>query len=194
MITVIDLKAALGELKTLRGRTPETAEAEREGAFAKLSQYRDGGIFAAKFSGESAWERHPNGDEIVQIVEGKTTVHLMTDDGPHRSRLAPAWSSSCRRTPGTASKRPTASASSLRRRNRPSTSLLPPTIRAGATNRAASTNRAERAPPSGLQRSGVSGSSPNSTRPVVSNTRGFTPICWVIACTSRNARSSGQLV
>jgi len=24
MITVIDLKAALGELKTLRGRTPET--------------------------------------------------------------------------------------------------------------------------------------------------------------------------
>ena len=82
MITVIDLKAALGELKTLRGRTPETPEAEREGAFAKLSQYRDGGIFAAKFSGESAWERHPNGDEIVQIVEGKTTVHLMTDDGP----------------------------------------------------------------------------------------------------------------
>jgi mannose-6-phosphate isomerase-like protein (cupin superfamily) len=82
VITVIDLKAALGELKTLRGRTPETAEAEREGAFAKLSQYRDGGIFAAKFSGESAWERHPNGDEIVQIVEGKTTVHLMTDDGP----------------------------------------------------------------------------------------------------------------
>src|SRR5256885_4047893 len=82
MIAVIDLKAALGELKTLRGRTPETAEAEREGAFAKLSQYRDGGIFAAKFSGESAWERHPNGDEIVQIVEGKTTVHLMTDDGP----------------------------------------------------------------------------------------------------------------
>jgi len=47
-----------------------------------LSQYRDGGIFAAKFSGESAWERHPNGDEIVQIVEGKTTVHLLTDDGP----------------------------------------------------------------------------------------------------------------
>jgi len=82
MITVIDLKAALGKLRTLRGRTPETPEAEREGAFAKLSPYRDGGIFAAKFSGESAWERHPNGDEIVQIVEGKTTVHLLTDDGP----------------------------------------------------------------------------------------------------------------
>ena len=38
MIAVIDLKAALGELKTLRGRTPETAEAEREGALRILSK------------------------------------------------------------------------------------------------------------------------------------------------------------
>ena len=82
MITTLDLKGEITKLKMLHGRTPETPEAEREGAFAKLSQYRDGGIFAAKFSGESAWERHPNGDEIVQIVEGSTTVHLLTDDGP----------------------------------------------------------------------------------------------------------------
>jgi mannose-6-phosphate isomerase-like protein (cupin superfamily) len=82
MITVLDLKRELAKLRSLHGRTPETPEVEREGAFAKLSQYRDGGIFAAKFSGESAWERHPNGDEIVQIVEGKTTVHLLTDEGP----------------------------------------------------------------------------------------------------------------
>jgi mannose-6-phosphate isomerase-like protein (cupin superfamily) len=88
MINVIDIKAVLGELKTLRGRTPETPEAEREGAFAKLSQYRDGGIFAAKFQGESPWERHPNGDEIVQIVEGATTVHLMTKDGPQSVALS----------------------------------------------------------------------------------------------------------
>ena len=44
------------------------------------------------------------------------------------------------------------------------------------------------------QRSGVSGSRPNSTRPVDCMTRGCTPMCCVIACTSRNARSSGQLV
>jgi mannose-6-phosphate isomerase-like protein (cupin superfamily) len=87
MITVIDLKGELGKLRTLRGRTPETPEAEREGAFAKLAPYRDGGMFAAKFSGESAWERHPNGDEIVQIVEGATIVHLMTADGPQSVAL-----------------------------------------------------------------------------------------------------------
>src|SRR5258708_23066016 len=87
MVTVIDLKGELGKLRTLRGRTPETPEAEREGAFAKLAPYRDGGMFAAKFSGESAWERHPNGDEIVQIVEGATIVHLMTADGPQSVAL-----------------------------------------------------------------------------------------------------------
>ena len=108
MITVIDLKAALGELKTLRGRTPETAEAEREGAFAKLSQYRDGGIFAAKFSGESAWERHPNGDELVQIVDGATTLHMMTEDGPQSYALSAGMVVIVPQGHGTTSRRRTA--------------------------------------------------------------------------------------
>jgi len=81
--TIIDLKAELGKLPMLRGRRPETTEAERKasGAFVTLAPYRDGNIYSAKFSGDAAWERHPNGDEIVQIVDGATTLHLMTDDG-----------------------------------------------------------------------------------------------------------------
>jgi quercetin dioxygenase-like cupin family protein len=81
MITVVDLKAEPAKLKMLKGRTPTTPESEREGAFARLGPYRDGGMFIAKFAGTSAWERHPNGDELVQIVEGATTIHLMTDAG-----------------------------------------------------------------------------------------------------------------
>jgi quercetin dioxygenase-like cupin family protein len=46
-----------------------------------LAPYRDGAIFSAKFAGTSAWERHPQGDEIVQIVDGVTTLHLMTAEG-----------------------------------------------------------------------------------------------------------------
>jgi mannose-6-phosphate isomerase-like protein (cupin superfamily) len=87
VITIKDLKGELGKLRRLEGRTPETPESAREGAFARLANYRDGGIFAAKFSGESSWERHPNGDEIVQIVEGATTLHLMTEDGPQSFAL-----------------------------------------------------------------------------------------------------------
>ena len=43
------------------------------------------------------------------------------------------------------------------------------------------------------QSKGVSDSRPNSTRPVEYMTRGCTPMCCVMICTSRNARSSGQL-
>src|SRR6201996_3360693 len=82
MLSTIDLNAEFAKLKMLRGRTPETPESEREGAFARLAPYRDGAIFTAKFAGEGAWERHPQGDEIVQIFDGTTTLHLLGDDGP----------------------------------------------------------------------------------------------------------------
>src|SRR5260221_12009835 len=49
MVTITDYQAAFARLKTLEGRTPETQAAAREGAFARLADYRDGGIFAAKF-------------------------------------------------------------------------------------------------------------------------------------------------
>ncbi len=81
MITVVDLKAEFAKLTMLKNRTPTSSEAERQGAFARLAPYRDGAIFTAKFTGKSAWERHPQGDEIVQIVDGATTLHLMTAEG-----------------------------------------------------------------------------------------------------------------
>ncbi|HVH73776.1 MAG TPA: cupin domain-containing protein [Stellaceae bacterium] len=81
MITILDLNMEFAKLKMLRGRTPETPAAEREGAFARLAPYRDGAVFTAKFAGEGAWERHPQGDEIVQIVDGATILHVVTDDG-----------------------------------------------------------------------------------------------------------------
>jgi quercetin dioxygenase-like cupin family protein len=81
MIATLDLKAEFAKLTMLKGRTPTSSEAERKGAFARLAPYRDGAIFAAKFAGTSAWERHPQGDEIVQIVDGATTLHLMTAEG-----------------------------------------------------------------------------------------------------------------
>jgi len=87
MITILDLNAEFAKLKMLRGRTPETTQEERQGAFARLAPYRDGAIFTAKFAGDAAWERHPNGDEIVQIVDGATTLHIMTDAGPQSLSL-----------------------------------------------------------------------------------------------------------
>lgn len=89
MITIVDLKAEFGKLAMLRGRTPEMLEAERKesGAFATLTPFRDGNIFSARFSGGGAWERHPNGDELVQVVDGATVLHIMTDEGPQSHTL-----------------------------------------------------------------------------------------------------------
>jgi len=85
--TILDLNAEFAKLKMLRGRTPETPEAERQGAFAQLAPYRDSAINVAKFSGEGPWERHINGDEIVQVVDGATTLHIMFEDGPQSFAL-----------------------------------------------------------------------------------------------------------
>ncbi|MBY0318764.1 MAG: cupin domain-containing protein [Reyranella sp.] len=81
MIAVLDLSAELGKLTMLRGRTPKSTAEEHDGAFARLAPYRDGAVFISKFSGTGAWERHPQGDEIVQILDGETTLRLMTDEG-----------------------------------------------------------------------------------------------------------------
>ena len=81
MVTPIDLKSAFAKLTMLEHRTPTSAPAEFEGAFGRVAPYRDGAIFTAKFAGKSAWERHPNGDEIVQVIDGATTLHLITPEG-----------------------------------------------------------------------------------------------------------------
>lgn len=81
MVTIVDVNAELAKLTMLRGRKPEMREADRKGAFATLTPFRDGNLFSAKFSGAGAWERHPNGDELVQIVDGATTLHAMTENG-----------------------------------------------------------------------------------------------------------------
>jgi mannose-6-phosphate isomerase-like protein (cupin superfamily) len=81
--TILDLKSTLAKMPMMQGRRPESTEAERKatGAFVTLAPYRDGNIYSAKFSGNAAWERHPNGDELVQIVDGSCTIHLMTENG-----------------------------------------------------------------------------------------------------------------
>src|ERR1700756_5000444 len=90
MIAIIDLKTELEKLNMLRERRPEMTEVERKesGGFATLAPFRDGNIFSAKFSGGGAWERHPNGDELVQVVDGSTTLHIMTEGGLQSHRLS----------------------------------------------------------------------------------------------------------
>ena len=82
MLKAIDIKAELEKLSSIHGSGKNTTAAEQSEAFITLAPYRDGGIFSGSFLGESHWERHQKGDEFVHILDGATTLTIVTDDGP----------------------------------------------------------------------------------------------------------------
>ena len=88
MIKTIHLNRDLADLVRLEGRGAHTTEEEAQASFKKLADFRDGGLFAASFSGSSGWERHLKGDEIVQIVEGSTRLDVIVDDEIESCHLA----------------------------------------------------------------------------------------------------------
>jgi len=81
MVKAVDIESELAKRPVLRGRTPDTPEVEAEEAFATLAGFGDGGLFAGSFEGESPWERHPNGDELVHILKGRARLTVLSDEG-----------------------------------------------------------------------------------------------------------------
>ena len=84
----INIENEFSRVSFLKGRTPETTGDEAKGAFALLSKYRDGGIYIGHYSGLSEWEKHSNGDEFVQVLDGKTTLILIENNQENRNSLA----------------------------------------------------------------------------------------------------------
>lgn len=75
-------------LEYLPNRTPDMAfSGGAEKAFAELSKYRDGAIYIGHYSGNSEWERHSSGDEIVMVLEGSTTLVLLIDEKEEKVQL-----------------------------------------------------------------------------------------------------------
>ena len=84
----ISLHEALDRLEHLPNRTPEMAFAGgSDAAFAELAHYRNGAIYVGFYSGDSEWERHPNGDELVMVLEGSTTLVLLLEGNEERTTL-----------------------------------------------------------------------------------------------------------
>jgi mannose-6-phosphate isomerase-like protein (cupin superfamily) len=84
----ISVTDTIAGLTYLPDRTPEMGHTGKaEEAFARLSEYRDGAIYVGFYSGSSDWERHPKGDEIVMVLEGNSTVVLLTEGQEERVRL-----------------------------------------------------------------------------------------------------------
>ena len=58
MIRAVDIRAELAGLPVLRERSVNTPADEVRAAFAVLAPFRDGSVFAGRFSGDTPWERH----------------------------------------------------------------------------------------------------------------------------------------
>jgi mannose-6-phosphate isomerase-like protein (cupin superfamily) len=91
VLVVIEKKAIAGILKRvtyLPNRTPEMAfNGGTAMAFAEVAPYRNGTISVGHYSGNTEWERHCGGDEIVMSIEGSTTVVLLLNGEQHRVEL-----------------------------------------------------------------------------------------------------------
>lgn len=87
MVKAVDIKAALDGLPVLHGRTPETSDDEAGKSFATLASFGVGSVFAGSFDGDSEWERHSQGDEMVHVLAGETRITLLTDAGPQEVTL-----------------------------------------------------------------------------------------------------------
>jgi mannose-6-phosphate isomerase-like protein (cupin superfamily) len=78
----------LAGLKYLPDRTPEMAiGGGAEEAFAEVASIRDGAIYVGHYSGNSEWERHTAGDELVLALAGRTTVILLIEGSEERVQL-----------------------------------------------------------------------------------------------------------
>ena len=81
-IKAANIEEELSRLKMLNARTKNTPAAESAAAFVKLAPFDTGGVFTGSFSGDSPWERHRAGDELVHILKGEADLTILTKDGP----------------------------------------------------------------------------------------------------------------
>ncbi|MGB0848374.1 MAG: cupin domain-containing protein [Thiolinea sp.] len=88
MIKAADIQRELSQMKVLHGRTIHTTDAEEEDVFAELAEFNNGSVFVGSFSGESSWERHPNGDELVHVLKGQATIIILSDGGDQEITLS----------------------------------------------------------------------------------------------------------
>ena len=55
--------------------------------FTRLAPFNHGGVFAGRFTGQTPWERHPHGDELVHVLDGEVDLTVMAGRRTRRVRL-----------------------------------------------------------------------------------------------------------
>lgn len=75
------------DLRRTLQRLPDFVDEEGTARFWVLAEFNGGHAWLARFEGESPWERHPDGDELLHVLEGEVQVLLMGEGGSARTRV-----------------------------------------------------------------------------------------------------------
>jgi mannose-6-phosphate isomerase-like protein (cupin superfamily) len=81
-----DLHRALSGLPEL-AISAQTTEEEADAATRSLTTLGPCTLGVMRYSGLTPWERHPDGDELLHVLEGAVDVTVLADDGPRQVSL-----------------------------------------------------------------------------------------------------------
>jgi quercetin dioxygenase-like cupin family protein len=79
-----DISAALAGVRSGKVATA----AEDAAAFPRLASFNSGAVYVGRFSGQSPWELHDDGDELLYVLDGEVEITLLTDNGSVREIIS----------------------------------------------------------------------------------------------------------
>src|SRR5580704_12899481 len=86
MLREHDLRAALREVPHLTITDATTGE-DAEAATRNVAKIGNLTLGVMSYTGQTPWERHPDGDELLLALDGEVEVTALTDDGPVTRKL-----------------------------------------------------------------------------------------------------------
>src|SRR5271154_2222801 len=86
MLREHDLRAALREVPHLTITDATTGE-DAEAATRNVAKIGNLTLGVMSYTGQTPWERHPDGDELLLVLDGELEVTALTDEGPVKRKL-----------------------------------------------------------------------------------------------------------
>src|SRR5271155_5642110 len=86
MLREHDLRAALREVPHLTITEATTGE-DAEAATRNVAKIGNLTLGVMSYTGQTPWERHPDGDELLLVLDGELEVTSLTDKGPVKRKL-----------------------------------------------------------------------------------------------------------
>lgn len=85
---VHEISGIAGSLPAVDLDSPDTTFADVQAASAVLGSFDQGDVTVTRFSGQSPWERHPDGEEFFFVLEGTIEFVLLPDNASELRSVA----------------------------------------------------------------------------------------------------------